>query len=156
MLVSAVHQHESSMGIYMCPLPLEPPSHPPPHPTPLGCHGALDRAPCVIWQLPTGYLFYTWWCICFSATLSIHPTLSFPRCMTSLFSMPARLSFSAKSRSASPVSSLPICVHVYLLNGTSSKVSYLVLNLIKSILCITNTIKLFLRGRSILSSFPWY
>ena len=28
--------------VYLCPLPLEPPSHLPPHPTPLGCHRALD------------------------------------------------------------------------------------------------------------------
>ena len=27
--------------VYVCPIPLEPPSHLPPHPTPLGCHRAL-------------------------------------------------------------------------------------------------------------------
>ena len=34
----------SQPQVYMCPLPLEPPSHLPSHPTPLGCH----RAPSVI------------------------------------------------------------------------------------------------------------
>ena len=38
-MVSALHLHESAIGIYMA-LPLEPLSHLPPHPTPLGCHGA--------------------------------------------------------------------------------------------------------------------
>ena len=36
-LVSAIPQHESSIGI-----PMSPPSHLPPHPTPLGCHRAPD------------------------------------------------------------------------------------------------------------------
>ena len=40
-LVSAVHHHESAIGMHM-PLLLEPPSHLPSHPTPLGCHRALD------------------------------------------------------------------------------------------------------------------
>ena len=31
--------YESAM-VYMCPLPLKPPSHLPPHPSPLGCHRA--------------------------------------------------------------------------------------------------------------------
>lgn len=34
-LVSAIHQQESAIGIHMS--PPEPPSHFPPHPTPLGC-----------------------------------------------------------------------------------------------------------------------
>ena len=41
MLVSAVHQHESAMGMHMS-LPLEAPSYLPPHPTLLGCHRAPD------------------------------------------------------------------------------------------------------------------
>ena len=32
---------------------------------------------CSIHQTPTGYLIYTWYCICFSAIMSNHPTLSF-------------------------------------------------------------------------------
>ena len=36
-LVSAMHQHESAIGLYMSP-PCGPPSHLPPYPTPLGCH----------------------------------------------------------------------------------------------------------------------
>ena len=38
-LVSAIHQHELAIVIYM--LPLEPPFHLPSHLTPLGCYGAL-------------------------------------------------------------------------------------------------------------------
>ena len=38
-LVSAIHQHESAISIYICLLPLEPSLLP--HPTPLGCHRAL-------------------------------------------------------------------------------------------------------------------
>ena len=53
-LVSAVHQHGSVLSIHI--------SHPPPFelPTLLGHHRATSWAPCVIKQLPTGYLFYTW------------------------------------------------------------------------------------------------
>ena len=47
-------------------------------PTPLGCHRAPVWAHCITWQIPTGYLFYTWRCMCFHATLSTNPTLSFP------------------------------------------------------------------------------
>ena len=38
--------------VYVCPLPLEPPSHLPPDTTPHGCHGAPGWAPCVIEQTP--------------------------------------------------------------------------------------------------------
>ena len=41
-MVSAIHQHESAIGIYICPFPIEPSSHLPPHPTLLGCHRAPD------------------------------------------------------------------------------------------------------------------
>ena len=44
----------------------------------VGCHSLLQR---VIQQLPTIYLFHTWWCVYFSATLSIHPPLSCPHCV---------------------------------------------------------------------------
>ena len=37
--------------------------------------------PCIIRQTPTGYLFYIQYCICFSATLSNHPTLYFSHCV---------------------------------------------------------------------------
>ena len=60
---------------------MPPSSHLPLHPTPLGCHRALTWAPCVPQQIPTGYLLCIWWWICFSATLSVHPTLSFPCCV---------------------------------------------------------------------------
>ena len=75
--------------VFICPLPFEPPSHPPPHPVPLGCHRALGWAPCVTQQIPTGYLAYIWWGICFHATFSIHHTLSIPTVSSSLFSMSA-------------------------------------------------------------------
>ena len=60
---------------------LGPASHLPPHPTPLGCHRALGWVPCIKQQIPTGYLFYIRQCVCFSATLSVHPTFSFPHCV---------------------------------------------------------------------------
>ena len=59
------------------PFPLEPSSYPP-HLTPLGHHRALSWAPCVIWQLPTSFLFYIQLCLYVNATLSICPTLPFP------------------------------------------------------------------------------
>ena len=62
-------------GIYV-----SPPSHPPIPPL-LGHHRAPGWAPCVIQQLPTGYLFYPWYCIRVSATLSILPSLSLPHCV---------------------------------------------------------------------------
>jgi len=45
-----------SPQVYICPLPLEPPSHLPPCPTHLGCQRTLGWAPCVTQQIPTGYL----------------------------------------------------------------------------------------------------
>ena len=52
-LVSAIHQHESAIGIYMS-SPLEPPFHFPPYPTPLGCHRTLAWVPWAIQQIPIG------------------------------------------------------------------------------------------------------
>ena len=42
-----------------------------------GHHTAPSWAHWAIWQFPTSYLFCTWECIYVSATLWIHPTLSF-------------------------------------------------------------------------------
>ena len=56
-LVSAVQQHESVITIHIYSLTLEPPSSSP-CPIPLGRHRAPGWAPCVIYQLPTSYLFY--------------------------------------------------------------------------------------------------
>ena len=42
------------------------------HPTHLGHHRALSWAPCTIQQVPTSYLFYTWWCIYVNHNLPIH------------------------------------------------------------------------------------
>ena len=50
-----------------------------PHPTPLGHHRAPSWTPCVTEQLPTSYLFYTWWCIYVSPNLPICLTLHFPQ-----------------------------------------------------------------------------
>ena len=47
----------SQPQVYICPLPLAPPSRLPPHPTPLGCHRVLGSAPCVIQQLPISYIW---------------------------------------------------------------------------------------------------
>ena len=56
--------------MYICPLPLEPPSNLPPHLTPLGCHRAPVWVPWVIRQISTGYLFYICYCACFHASSS--------------------------------------------------------------------------------------
>ena len=42
------YNNVNQLLVYICPLPLEPPSHLPPHPTPLGCHRAPCWAPCYI------------------------------------------------------------------------------------------------------------
>ena len=77
-LVSAIHQYESTIGLHK-----SPPSWPsllPPHRTPLGCYEVPVWAPWVIQQIPPGCLFYIWWCMCFHDTVSICPTFSFPSC----------------------------------------------------------------------------
>ena len=62
-LVSAVQWSKSTIYVYISPpswttlLPTFPTS------TPLGHHRALSWTPCVIQQLPSSYLFYTWSCI---------------------------------------------------------------------------------------------
>ena len=61
--------------IYISPLCLGTPC---PHPTHLGHHRALSWAPCAILQNPTGYLFYTLYCIYIKPNPPIHPTLLFP------------------------------------------------------------------------------
>ena len=58
MLVSAIHEHESVIGINTCPLPLVPTSHlPSPHP--LGCHRApaLDSFPALCSRFPLAICF---------------------------------------------------------------------------------------------------
>ena len=61
MLVSAIHQHESSTGIQR----FSPSWIPLPPPTPLDWHRAPGWAPRVVQQLHTSYLFYMWWCVLF-------------------------------------------------------------------------------------------
>ena len=53
-----------NVELYINICPLSPASHP------LGCHKALGLDPSVIWQIPSGYVFYVWYCVCFSASLS--------------------------------------------------------------------------------------
>ena len=75
-LVSAIHPHGSAIGIHMS-LPLEPPT--PSHPSRWSQSTRLE--------LPASYskfplvIFHMWGCICFSVTVSIHPSLSFPLCV---------------------------------------------------------------------------
>ena len=77
-LVSAM-QHESAISIYIHPLPLEPPLTPPP--TPLGCHRALGRAPCVIHNFPLA-IYFTYVSIYVSMLLFllVLPFPSYPPC----------------------------------------------------------------------------
>ena len=49
-------------SVYLCPLPLETPSHLPSCPTPLGYCRALVWVPWVIQQSPIDYLFHIWGC----------------------------------------------------------------------------------------------
>ena len=53
-LVSATHQHESATGIYIRPLPLEPPSHLPPD-----CSAVIL---CISWSLSDSHLVYPNYC----------------------------------------------------------------------------------------------
>ena len=80
MLVSATHQHESAIGVYMFP-----PSWTflPPHPTPLGCHRALDlkslHHTANLYWLFLHMVMYLFQCYSSSSSLSPSPTV-----MTSL------------------------------------------------------------------------
>ena len=47
-------------SVYICPLPLEPPSHLPAHPTSLGWYRSPVWVYWDIQQIPIGYLFYIW------------------------------------------------------------------------------------------------
>ena len=77
------------MCVYICRVPVEPPSRLPPHPTCLGCHRAPVWVPWVFQQIPPGCLFHMWSCMfpCYSlrSLPSLLPCPS-PTC-TSLFSM---------------------------------------------------------------------
>ena len=79
--------------VYTCPLPLEPPSHfpPPSQPSRLSQSAKLSSLHhtenCTILHM----IF-----ICFNAALSIRPTLSFPDCVHSLFSLSVSLLMSCK------------------------------------------------------------
>ena len=65
LLVSAIHHQESATDIHK-----SPPSRTSlPPPTPLGCHRAAVRAPCVTWQVPC----FTHGCVYVSVLLSHVP-----------------------------------------------------------------------------------
>ena len=83
LLVSAVQQWISYMYTHIpFLLSIYPPLLPPP-----GRHRAPGLAPCVVRQLPTSCLFYTWQHTSVNATLSIPSTLPSSSVSTSLFSM---------------------------------------------------------------------
>lgn len=86
-LVSAIQHCKSVIIIHMSPPSWV--SLPFPHPTYLGHHREPGCPPCVIQQLLTSYLFYTWWCTYVDATFSIRPTLSPPTVSTSPLSISA-------------------------------------------------------------------
>ena len=72
------HTHPSLLSI---------PRTSPPHATPWSQHRAPSWGPCATQQLPTSYLFHTWWCIHANPNVPSHPTLSAPSVSTSLISM---------------------------------------------------------------------
>ena len=75
-MIFAIHQHESAACIHVSPHP-EPSSHLPSHTIPLGCPRALTLG-VLLHALNLHWLsFYIWWCTCFSAILSNHPTFTF-------------------------------------------------------------------------------
>ena len=56
LLVSAIDQHESAIGVHIYPLSLELPFHLPPHLTYLGCYRALDMSSLHHTAISTGYV----------------------------------------------------------------------------------------------------
>ena len=83
-LVSAIQQRESALGIQTSP-PLKRPSHLPPHSIPLGCH----RAPWVIQRIFTGSHFVHVSMFCVHASLLLSPFIPHspsPTVSTHLFS----------------------------------------------------------------------
>ena len=98
--------------VYVCPLPLEPPSHPILHPTPLGRPKALSWAPCAVHQLRTSYLFYTWQCVCQRRSLSLpHPPL--PLVSTWPLSVSASLFLPCREVHQYHFPRFHICVFIY-------------------------------------------
>ena len=84
----------------------------PPRPTPLGCHRALG------WALRhtavcTLAVYSTYGDTGFSVTLSIHPALSFPHCVTSVFSMSVSPLLSCKQAHQDHLSRFHIHVLIY-------------------------------------------
>ena len=74
----------------------------------------------------TSYLLNIWECVCFSATLSIHPTLPSPTVSTNLFSMSVSLFLPCKE--VHPYYFSRFCIHV-LINDYTSLVAQMVKNL---------------------------
>ena len=82
-LVSAMLQHESLVGIHMSPPSRTSFLHPSyPHPVLLSrCHRALGQGPCVLQQIPTGHLFLHVAACMFQCQSLNFPTLSCPCCV---------------------------------------------------------------------------
>ena len=82
-MVFAIHQHELATGMHVSP----------PCWTPLPPHSPSPSSrlsefwlwvPCIIHQLPTGFLLHIWQCICFNAIFSNHPPSPSPTVPKSL------------------------------------------------------------------------
>ena len=80
LLASTIQQHESAICIHMSP-PSWKSLSPSPPPILLDCHRAPGWASCPLQQPPMSCLFHTWQSVCFSASLSVCPALSFPCCV---------------------------------------------------------------------------
>ena len=79
-------KHDSAISIHMSPCsgtssPFSTPVHPSRSPQRTTVSSLYFQ------QVPISYLFYIWKYVCFNATFSMCPTLSFPWCVQNLFSM---------------------------------------------------------------------
>ena len=94
--------------VHTCPFPLGPSSRFPQHPILLGCRRTWIWVPWVMQHIYSGSLFYKWWCICFHATLAIHPSLSLPHCVKSVPYVCVSTAAAAKSLQSCPTLCNPI------------------------------------------------
>ena len=72
----AIHQHESTMGVYVFPI-LNPPPTSLPIPSLWVIPVHQPQASCILHWTWTGNSFHIWYYTCFNAILPNHPTLSF-------------------------------------------------------------------------------
>ena len=75
--VSAAQPCKSAVYIHIYPLPLKPPSLPPPSAPSRSSQSTELSSQCCT-AASTHHLFYTWWCIQVSTTLSVHSPLLLP------------------------------------------------------------------------------